>query len=517
MITIQFAMLVALGFLAASLLALLVAPAFWARAVRLTTRRIKDSMPLSEAEIRADKDRIKAGYAISVHQLESQVEQAKLASARQLIELNRRDANINELEREMDRNKSALEEAQNARRVLEQTVAERLPRVEHRLSEAKRFIFNRDREIAELGRTADKQSRALAEAAAINAQQLTEIERLTSTLATRAARIKDGPSDPRFDGEVALRSELEALRAKTRDQSQLIGRMQSQMARFASVTPTLASTLRALEATGGVGSSTNGAAAGAMGDNDRAGLATGVPIEDGRALRTEFENELRVLKAKTQDQAGEIARLKAALAVFEGESDEQRLSIRESKIGLKARLGGLEAQNEQQKETIQRVRSELAAANERLARQAAHFTSELKRLGAGTLPVSGQPRRPSGGPRLTLADRVAQARTEPEATEDPARDVRINGAPDARPGSNGAVADSDKRAKPADEAVVDLDRVKLKPAKEAPGSSSAKAGSEASDRHPDAAPVTENASSSSPPAGRKSRLLERISSLGKTT
>lgn len=514
MITIQSAMLVALGFLAASLLALLVAPAFWARAVRLTTRRIKGAMPLSEAEIRADKDRIRAGYAISVHQLESQVEQAKLASARQLIELNRRDASINELEREMDRNKSALEEAQNARRVLEQTVAERLPRVEHRLSEAKRLIFNRDREIAELGRTADKQSRALAEAAAINAQQLAEVERLTSTLATRAARIKDGPSDPRFDGEVALRSELEALRAKTRDQSQLIGRMQSQMARFASVTPTPASTLRALDAIDEVRSSINGVAAGAMSDADKAGLAAGVLTEDGRALRTELENELRVLKAKTQDQAGEIARLKAALAAFEGESDEHRLSIRESKIGLKARLGGLEAQNEQQKETIQRVRSELAAANERLARQAAHFMSELKRLGAGTLPVSGQPRRSGGGARLTLADRVAQARKEPETTEHPARDVGINGASDARSGPNGAAVDSGKRAKPADEAAEDRDQAKLKPSEEAPRDS---AEPEASGQKGSDTTAAAESASSPPPAGRKSRLLERISSLGKAT
>ena len=98
LVTIQTGMLVALGFLAASLLALLVAPAFWSRAVRLTTRRIKETMPLTDVEIRADKDRIRAEYAIKVHKLESQVEQVRLAGARQQIEINRRDASINELE-----------------------------------------------------------------------------------------------------------------------------------------------------------------------------------------------------------------------------------------------------------------------------------------------------------------------------------------------------------------------------------------------------------------------------------
>jgi hypothetical protein len=511
-ITIQSAMLVALGFLAATLLALLVAPAFWARAVRLTRQRMRQSMPLSEAEIRADKDRIRAEYAIRVHQLESQINQARLSSARQLIDLNRRDATINELQAEIERNKAALEEAQNARRVLEQTVTDRLPRVEHRLSEARQLVFNRDREISELARTADKQSRALAEAAAINAQQLAEIERLTSTLATRAARSHDGRGDPRFDSEVALRSELEALRAKTRDQSQLISRMQSQMGRFASYTPTPAATLRALDSTAEALPSPNGAAA-AAGDDGKAGTRAGASIGDIEALRAEFENEVRTLRAKTQDQAGEIARLKAALAVFEGESEEQKLSIRDSKIALKARLGGLEAQNEQQREVILRVRSELAAANERLARQAAHFTSELKRLGAGTLPVSGQPRRQISAPRLTLADRVAQARTAPAPAENGAAGEIAHGAENG-PRPNGAIVEGDKsKTKPSDGAIVDLETAKLKPAEAVAQPPSKPEATEKEEA--EATAGVENASAPTT-VERKPRLLERIASLGKS-
>jgi hypothetical protein len=62
-------MLVALGFLAASLLALLLASAFWSRAVRLTTKRLKEALPASEPEIKADIDRLRAAYAIRVHKL----------------------------------------------------------------------------------------------------------------------------------------------------------------------------------------------------------------------------------------------------------------------------------------------------------------------------------------------------------------------------------------------------------------------------------------------------------------
>src|SRR3954469_15918955 len=216
-------MLMALGFLAASLLGLLVASAFWSRAVRLTTARIKQTMPVSEPEIRADRDRLRAEYAIRVHKLEMQLEQAKLERARQLIDINRRDASISTLETDVMQLKSGLEENQNARRVLEQTVADRLPRVEARLSEAKRLLFNRDREIAELTAGARRHKQALEEISSINAQKNAQIERLSTALTTRGARARHSGGDG-ADTEVALRSEIEALRSKTSEQALLIDR-----------------------------------------------------------------------------------------------------------------------------------------------------------------------------------------------------------------------------------------------------------------------------------------------------
>lgn len=415
MITIQSAMLVTLGFLAASLFALLFAPVFWRRAVRLTTRRMKEAMPLTQAEIQADKDRLRAEHAIRVHRLESQAEHVQMAMARQKIDLSRRDSDINALQGTLERLKSELEEALNARRVLEQTVSDRLPRVEQRLGEARKLIFNRDHEISALTQTADRQGRALSEAASINAQQLAEIERMGSSLNTRRQRHQEGPSDQRYDSEVALRSELEALRAKTRDQSQVINRMQSQIARSGSYAMAAANNLQAPAASDVTSGSLNGAQ-----------HAAAVPAE---GMHADVEADMRSLKAKTQDQAAEIARLKAAIAVFEGApADDQKLSIRDSKIALKARLSSIEAQYDYQKNTLASARTELAAANERLALQAAHFTAELKRLGAGTLPASGQPRRQMAEPRVSLADRVAQVRASAPAEPSEPHSAKPNGA-----------------------------------------------------------------------------------------
>ena len=60
---IEFVLLFALGFLAAALVALIVAPVIHRRVVNLTERRIRASVPLSTAEIRAEKDMARAAFA----------------------------------------------------------------------------------------------------------------------------------------------------------------------------------------------------------------------------------------------------------------------------------------------------------------------------------------------------------------------------------------------------------------------------------------------------------------------
>ena len=113
--------------------------------------------------------------------------------------------------------------------MLEQTVSDRLPKVEHRLNEAKGLLFNRDREIAELTQSTKRQQVALEEANSINTQQYAEISRMSSALTTRGARNAQASADPRFESELALRGEIEALRSKTGEQASLINRLQSQI------------------------------------------------------------------------------------------------------------------------------------------------------------------------------------------------------------------------------------------------------------------------------------------------
>ncbi|MGE0765748.1 MAG: hypothetical protein AB7L90_04740 [Hyphomicrobiaceae bacterium] len=281
MITIQSGMLIALGFLVAVLLGLLIAPALWRRAVRLTSRRIKTAIPLSEMEIEADRDRIRAEYAIKMHKLEMLVEQVKLAGARQQIEINRRDARVNMLEADLEELRASYEEAQNARRVLEQTITARLPRVEERLADTKKVVHTRDREIADLNAAAEKQSQALAAARSLNDEQRQEIERLNEGVPERGGLLGGGSR---------LRSELQALKAKTREQAQQIERLQ------------------------GLSDGRRKDVAGSEAD---AALSNA-----GESARNdELHREIAELRERAEVQAAEIARLKMVVKAFEKVGD----------------------------------------------------------------------------------------------------------------------------------------------------------------------------------------------------
>jgi chromosome segregation ATPase len=402
-------MLIALGFFTAALVCFLLAPYYRRRSARLATDELKRSMPLTTAEIRADKDRLRAEFAITIHKLESKVEQANFAAARQLVEINRRDAAISALEGEVGRMRTFLDEYENARRVLEQTITERLPKVEHRLAQAKQLLEQRDKEIAELSRSSSKHAMALEEATQINAQQRDEIHRLNATLTMHAARNRENLRDPRFDAEVALRAEIEALRAKTRDQAALIGRLQStQGVTSADGTPQAARSEGELQRLSKD-----------LAEAELALKSVTTGDEAAKAIQGKLETEIRTLRAENRDQSAEIANLKAALKSYEDNSADDR-AIKESKLALKARLSALQAQAEEQTATIQTLRAEVAAANEKLARQAAHFMDEMRRLGAGTVPVTGPSRRPQYEPpkRASLSERINAPRAQRSASEE---------------------------------------------------------------------------------------------------
>jgi hypothetical protein len=492
-ISIEMVMLGGLGFLTAALLTVFLSPLYRRRVARLTTEMLKRSMPLTEAEIRADKDRLRAEYAIRIHKLEMKVEEAAEAAARQMVELNRRDAAISDLEVELSHQRGSLEEHENARRVLEQTIMDRLPKVEHRLAEARKLLFQRDREIVSLSQSSEKQTRALEEATQINTQQTDEIHRLKAALNTRAARNREGLGDPRFDGEVALRTEIEALRSKTRNQAAQIARLEALLVRAG---PAAEGTAGREQSAGPNGAHEPSRPAKVLSRRKGAGpespVLTAVESQPpaGAASDAQAEAEFRKLKAANQDQAAEISRLKAALSTYEAADKDER-GIKDSKIALKARLSALKALSDEQGATIQSLRAEVAAGNERLARQAAYFMDEMRRLG-GTVPASGPAQRrqaPEQPSKRPLVERINDPRVARLVRSGEAREEAQKGNPKRVSGFLKAL-DGESAEPPADAAAATA----------APEAAKKEEGAAAEAKSP-----------------RKPRLLERITGLDKTS
>jgi len=94
-------MYLAIGFLVSMLFGLMIVPLVHSRAVRLTTRRLEAATPLSMAEIQADKDQLRAEFAMSARRLEISVDQLKNKTTSQLAELGKKSDAINRMKLEL--------------------------------------------------------------------------------------------------------------------------------------------------------------------------------------------------------------------------------------------------------------------------------------------------------------------------------------------------------------------------------------------------------------------------------
>src|SRR3954451_5565726 len=91
----------ALGFLAASLIALLIIPAVNARAERLARRRAEALFPMSISELSAEKDHLRAEFAVLQRRIERKAEDALAVKHQSMEELGRRALRIDSLESDL--------------------------------------------------------------------------------------------------------------------------------------------------------------------------------------------------------------------------------------------------------------------------------------------------------------------------------------------------------------------------------------------------------------------------------
>ncbi len=116
---IETIMLVALGFVGALLVGLLVVRGLWTYAVSLGKRRVERRAPSAIAELRADRDRLKAEYAMQGRRLQLRLDDLKTRMAEQMAEASRNRNRIEHLADETRRRDEEIakrdEDADNLR------------------------------------------------------------------------------------------------------------------------------------------------------------------------------------------------------------------------------------------------------------------------------------------------------------------------------------------------------------------------------------------------------------------
>lgn len=152
---IEISLYFALGFLIATLLALLLMPAVWRRAVRLTRRQMEATTPLTRAEILADRDQIAAEYAVAIRRYEMGVGALRRRVADHMTTVTRQGDQIRALSAERDTIKAEVDrltERLAAHTARDKNLDTTLDKMEALEAENRRLASERAKAVAELQR-----------------------------------------------------------------------------------------------------------------------------------------------------------------------------------------------------------------------------------------------------------------------------------------------------------------------------------------------------------------------------
>jgi len=286
----------ALGGLAASLLALAILPAVWRRAVRLTKKRIEAATPITMAEFRADKDQLRAEFALSTRRLEMNVEALRRRLSEQLRDINRKRSEVGAIKSERD------------------THLQQMRELEEREAELRRRILDLEKEGADLTQRLRMRDREYAD-------KVTQLETAREALRAKTPRSIDVDGralsgDYNSDVDLLLQK-LEAERKRSQfletQNRSLIGQVESSDKRQAE-TAAAAAELRA-----------------SLAKKDDAATDTQNELIDAEARIADAENRVSIALADTakvvQQVDGQREQLLAEKLAIEDELDRLRTKV----------------------------------------------------------------------------------------------------------------------------------------------------------------------------------------------
>lgn len=394
---IEMSMYFGLGFLAACLLGLLVADAVWRRAVRLTTKRIQAALPLSLTDIKADRDQLRADFAMSARKLEVTVEDLKKRTSEQLLDISKKNEQIRLLLTEVKDRSAALEKMEAGKNTLhadflrtEATLGETLRALrlaEERLTTAQADLVAQEQVIDDSKTAADERRieiAALKTAISDGESEIAGLRQKTASLEGEIAGLRRAIDEAEAavvqekTAATSLRSRLEAAERTAHEQAEEVGRLQMKVSeQSASLSAQLASASQ-----------------------------SSIRFEQLLADRNNSEAELlrRAASAETRNQSllDELESLKADKALLEGQLKAAREDRENAVHGVRA----LEAAA---RENWEKERIDSALLRERINDLAAEIT-------AMTIALEGE-----ASPAQKLLMEAEKAAAAPPSSTDPRR------------------------------------------------------------------------------------------------
>jgi chromosome segregation ATPase len=361
-------MIFALGFLVAGLMALAFAPAFWRRALRLSRRRLETQVPLSVEEILADRDHLRAEFAIEQRRLEIRTAEVVQAHAADRSELGRRAAELLTLQQTVDAQSEEIRAHAEALAKAEQEVAalsSERGALTGALYDADGLYQNKQDELAKLNQAhqalsalADERlaSHASADARAAGlelrlgdvSRTLVEAEKRFSERTAHAARLNDAL--------VVARSNLEVLEG---NYAVLQKKFDAETARVAQL---------------------------------------GKDLDELRQQRDGDQGKLRALNIKIGVQEAALEDAKSRAAHISGQRDQQVEKLRESERALGEKYENLRAEF-----------SALQGALDVARRRCETLEAELSRAGGRGKPAHAPEAGESGAAIVRLAPANGEA------------------------------------------------------------------------------------------------------------
>jgi chromosome segregation ATPase len=229
---IQSILFFTLGFLCAGFLALMVAPAIWRRAVALTRKRIEASVPLSLTDIQADKDRMRAEFAMSTRRLEMSIKAFKDKAAAQVIEINRNREELKRLAAGRDGQNESLSELDAKAGELRGELRQRedqLQRLAAKLAEAEKAIEARALELEKMGQLYDEASLVASNRQIELVVRETEVEKLAGDMQLLRGQRKEAEQRMQ-DVAAENRAAREALKGERKKVTDLEKRLERMLA-----------------------------------------------------------------------------------------------------------------------------------------------------------------------------------------------------------------------------------------------------------------------------------------------